>query len=350
MDYRINWDISGGVFAVPDAVADNGLKLATGKALKVLIYFLKNRCVPENPEDIGVSADDIEDAFSYWEQLGVVVKSGSTPVLTADISRSAVRDNAGDDVIIKPAEAVASDLNSTHEPDKAAEVMRPRKALLPTEIAERIQQSDEIAFLFKSAEASLKRVLTFDDQRTLLWFFDHLGMPADIIIMLIAYCSGIGRQNMAYIEKIALNWHEKNITTHEQAENEILFMQKAFSFEGKVQTRLKLPNKLTASQKKYIDEWALKDISVDLVELAYDKTVDATGKAAFNYMNKIICKWHENGITDVNEANSFDERTKPQYRKKDTAKGTAASNASRPEPSFDLSLILEHAKNSTPTV
>lgn len=348
MDYRINWEASRGVFAVPDAVADNGLKLATGKALKILIYFMKNRCVPENPEDIGVSADDIEDAFSYWEQLGIVMKAGSEPVKIENAVHAAAADN--DNIPNAVNSETAKTPAASAESCKAAEIIRPRKALLPAEIAERIQQSDEIAFLFKSAEASLKRVLTFDDQRTLLWFFDHLGMPADIIIMLIAYCTGIGRQNMAYIEKIALNWHEKNITTHEQAENEILFMQKAFSFEGKVQTRLKLPNKLTASQKKYIDEWALMDISIDLVELAYDKTVDATGKTAFGYMNKIICKWHENGITDVNEANSFDERTKPQYRKKDNGRSTMTAEASRPEPSFDLSRILEHAKNSTPTV
>lgn len=39
MDYKVNWD-SGGVFAVPDAAAE-ALRLASGKALKVLIYMLK---------------------------------------------------------------------------------------------------------------------------------------------------------------------------------------------------------------------------------------------------------------------------------------------------------------------
>ena len=194
-------------------------------------------------------------------------------------------------------------------------------------------------------------MLTFDDQRTILWIYDHLGMSADIIMMLIAYCCSVGRTNMGYIEKAALDWNEKNIATHEQAENEILLMQKSFAFEGKVQSRLKMQNKLTASQKKYIDEWARMDMSVDLVELAYDKTVDATGKPAFQYMNKILVKWHDNNITDMQSAIEFDERTKPSRGQapRQAAQGRSTA-AEKSAPSFDLSAIMEHARNSKPTV
>ena len=54
MDYKVNWD-SGGVFAVPDAAAE-ALRLASGKALKVLIYMLKYRRLPDDPDEIGVTA------------------------------------------------------------------------------------------------------------------------------------------------------------------------------------------------------------------------------------------------------------------------------------------------------
>ena len=337
MNYKINWDCSEGVFAVPDAAAE-GLKLASGKAVKVLIYFMKYRCAPERPDDIGVTSEDIEDALSYWEQLGVLKKA-------EDTERAAAKPaNVSAEIAREPVKIIAQ------APAKAPEkpVIKQQKALLPTEISERIAASEEIEFLFKSAEQSLGRVLTFDDQRTILWFFDHLGMSADIIIMLIAYCCSVGRGNMAKIEKIALDWHEKNITTHEQAENEILAMQKAFSFEGKVQSRLKLQSKLTASQKKYIGDWANMDVTVDMVELAYDKTVDGIGKPSFNYMDKILRKWHENGIKNADEAALFDERTKP-VRKQEKAVRATEPKASA-APSYDLDLLFEHALNTTPTV
>ncbi|MGN0638165.1 MAG: DnaD domain protein [Huintestinicola sp.] len=340
MDYKINWDCSEGVFAVPDAAAE-GLKLASGKAVKVLIYFMKYRRQPEVPEDIGVSAEDVEDALSYWEQLGVLKK--------ADDAVSSAQKPVGE--VSKAAESVRI-IAQPPEPASAAAaekpVIKPRKALLPTEIAERIAASEEIDFLFKSAEQSLGRVLTFDDQRTILWFYDHLGMSADIIIMLIACCCSVGRGNMGKIEKVALDWHEKNITTHEQAENEMLALQKAFSFEGKVQSRLKLQSKLTASQKKYIGDWANMDVTVDMVELAYDKTVDSIGKVSFNYMDKILRKWHENGITNAEDAAAFDERTKPV--RKTEKKPAAAEAKPSAAPSYDLDLLFEHALKSTPTV
>ena len=338
MDYKINWDCSEGVFAVPDA-AVGGLKLASGKAVKVLIYFMKYRCPPEIPEDIGLSAEDVEDALSYWEQLGVLKKTDG------QVQRAVP---AGASKAEEPVRIIAQPPAAPSEAAAEKSVIKPRKSLLPTEIAERIAASEEIAFLFKSAEQSLGRVLTFDDQRTILWFYDHLGMSADIIIMLIACCCSIGRGNMGKIEKVALDWHEKNITTHEQAENEMLALQKAFSFEGKVQSRLRLQSKLTASQKKYIDDWANMDITVDMVELAYDKTVDGIGKVSFNYMDKIIRKWNENGITNAEDAAAFDERTKPVRKtdKKSAAQETKPSAA----PSYDLDLLFDHALNSTPTV
>ena len=218
MDYKVNWD-SGGVFAVPDAAAE-ALRLASGKALKVLIYMLKYRRLPDDPDEIGVTAEDIDEALSYWSSVGVIYRSGNAPQAKSQpAAHEPVRVLAPKPETAVPAAAIPA------APEK--EVIRPRKSLLPTEIAERIAESQEIALLFKSAEGSLKRVLTFDDQRTILWIYDHLGMSADIIMMLIAYCCSVGRTNMGYIEKAALDWHEKNIATHEQAENEILLMQRS---------------------------------------------------------------------------------------------------------------------------
>ena len=41
MNYKVNWSAADGAFAVPDNVADNYIKLASGKAVKVLIYILE---------------------------------------------------------------------------------------------------------------------------------------------------------------------------------------------------------------------------------------------------------------------------------------------------------------------
>ena len=145
---------------------------------------------------------------------------------------------------------------------------------------------------------------------------------------------------MAKIEKIALDWNEKNITTHEQAENEILAMQKAFSFEGKVQSMLGLQSKLTASQQKYISDWAKINVTLDMVELAYDNAVNGGAKHLFNYMDSILQTWHKNSITKAEDAAAYDKRTKPVRKQEKTVKKPEPKVSAAP--SYDLDLLFEH--------
>ena len=76
MKYNINWNSSEGVFAVPDLAADC-LKLASGKAVKLLLYILKNKgseeTLAEMGKAVGITEEDAEDAISYWQQVGVIL-------------------------------------------------------------------------------------------------------------------------------------------------------------------------------------------------------------------------------------------------------------------------------------
>ena len=76
MKYNINWNGSDGVFAVPDLAADC-LKLSSGKAVKLLLYILKNKgseeTLAEMGKAVGITEEDAEDAISYWQQVGVIL-------------------------------------------------------------------------------------------------------------------------------------------------------------------------------------------------------------------------------------------------------------------------------------
>lgn len=348
MDHRINWN--NGVFAVPDEVCDY-LKLASGKSLKILLYILKNKDLPADPAVIGVSTEDIEDALSYWQQTGILINEKNTCENTSSPNTEKITPHD------EPSEKKVTVLAPPPEPspaDKKRAVRAASKALLPAEIAKRIEGSEEVAFLFHAAEGCLKRVLTFTDQRTILYFYDHLGMSADIIIMLIGCCCSSGRSDMKFIEETALDWNSKNITTHEQAENEILQMEKRRTFRSAVGQSLHLPDALSPTVQRYINDWSAWDMELKTVELAYDITLTNKGSVSFQYMNSILKKWHENGVKSPEEAKSFSERTKPSANK--TVRPSAPMRNDRQEqrsptgssPSFDISLFMDKAKNSAP--
>lgn len=353
MNYKINWD--DGVFAVPDSVADC-LKLATGKAVKVLIYLLKYRSLPDVPADIGVTEEDIEDAVNYWTQVGVICGENSSfaavkPAASEKAKPAAEQKETAAVKVLAPVPEQALPKAQPVQAEVPKAVIKPHKALLPTQIAEKAAASEEVAFLFKQSQAILGRALTFDDQSTLLWIYEHLGMSADIILMLISQCFSMGRRTMAKIEQTAVKWHDKGITTLEQAQDELLLMQKAHSYEGQVKSRMGIQTEITPSQRNYIEDWAAQGISLDLIEKAYYINIEMKGKLAFNYINGILKKWVENGITTVSEAEEFDARPKENVR----AKGSRSKNPSpapvdeASQPSFDISLMFENARKNLGT-
>ena len=326
MKYKVNWD-SGGVFAVPDLAADC-LKLASGKAVKVLLYILKNRiCNIELDAfaEIGVSAEDAEDAVSYWQQVGLLYTGEAAPAVTETVSEKNV------------SPAVTEDSAAQKAKDRAA------KMISPKEIADRVENSSEIKFLFTSAETTLGKMLNYTEQRTLIWLHDYYSIAPDLLLMIMDFSKQINTASIGYIEKIAISWHDSGITTHEQAEREIIALQSYFSAEGQVAARLELNRKLTPTEKNFVHEWTDKGISIDLIIYAYERTIDNIGKVKFSYMDKILTDWHEKGISTVNEA-KLDIKESP-------SKDKSADKKERDNKhSYDLDLLVEHAMNNTPKI
>ncbi len=342
MNYVVNGNISDGIFAVPNSVADDYIKLASGKAAKVLIYIMRHGSADTDSAeaiagalDKRMTAEDVEDAFSYWEQVGIIRRSDKPVQQEACESIRSASSSAQENKGTKTKQPVSA--------VRAAE--RSTKMLSPKEIAERVSQSEEVAFLLKSAENILGKVLNNTEQRTLIWIHDYYSIGCDIILMIIDFCKSINKASVGYIEKIAAEWNDNGITTHELAEAEILRLQSYYSLEGQIISRLGLNRILIKKEKEYVSEWAKNGITIELIEYAYEKTVSATGKAAFGYMNKILSEWSSNNLHSIAEVDLFNENYSRSKRR--PARNDTSDNSG--EHSYNLDLLLEHAMNNIPT-
>ena len=321
MEYKFNWD--NGVFAVPDCVAD-GLKLASGKAMKVIMYMLRFKTDEGICEYLGISEEDLEDSLSFWEQIGVIHK-GDNPISVVSVQPP-----------VQTAASAAENISAVIQP-------RPAKALTGDEIAARVNESEEIRLLCSSVEGTLGRILTFDDQRTLIWIHDHLGLKAEVILMMVNYCTAIGKSNMHYIEKAAVTWSEEGIDDSQKADNKIRILQRNHTLASRCISRMNLNRQLTKKENEIVGSWADADADIELIMNAYDRTVNSTGKVSFPYMNKIMAEWIANGIKTPEEADEYAARNAP---KKSSRQG-GKNKKSDEKPSFDLDLIMEHAKNTS---
>ncbi|MCI1955932.1 MAG: DnaD domain protein [Oscillospiraceae bacterium] len=299
MSYSINLGAWNSVFAVPCSVVDDNLKLAGSVQLKVLLWALRHAGKPFEAQDIsdalGIDRADVCDAMLYWQETGLIAASDGR--LAPAESKT---ENSGESTAFQP-EAKAD----------AAKEEKPRRVLSRPQkpdsefVSKRISESTEIACLMQSAQEILGRLISGGESATLLMIHDDFGLPSDVIVMLMQYASSIGKANMRYIEKAAMNWADEGIATHEKAEEKLRLLaenQKAWrTVEQAIGISHRLPSKREeAYAPTWINEWGF---SPEMIREAYDRTIDsAGGKYSPGYMNSILRRWHEAGISTAKQA------------------------------------------------
>ncbi len=306
MELKANCGVWGSMFGVPCIVADNFLKLATGEQIKVLMYILRNSGRELTTDEIalntGVSPQQAEDAVMFWQQVNVL-----TPEQSAAVPRS----------IMTPPEQIAP---QTEPVQKEVPAPRRREVLKPSEISEIMNDSPNIAELFKAAEATLGSI-NHTMQNSLIWMTNYLGLKAEVIMTLLVYCEKIEKTNAGYIEKIAISWAEKDINTLDSAQEEIERLSRSHDYIANIMKMFEMKRRPTAKQLEIIDQWRTDGYSSELIHYAYEKTIEQIDKLSFEYINKILISWSGSGYRTVNDVkqaeNDFKKNKKPSQNNSD---------------------------------
>ena len=168
------------------------------------------------------------------------------------------------------------------------------------------------------------RPLTSAEQKGLVYIHEYMGLPADVIIMAVEYCISIDRPHFNYIQKMCAQWADDEINTHVRAEAAIKQLSAYRSREGLVRTAFGIGDRaLTAANKKYINQWFDDGFDIEMIKIAYERTVDRINKVSFPYINKILQSWKENGI--LTPADLSTKETPRNYQK-----------GQKPDASYDL--------------
>lgn len=300
MNYTMNLGAWNSVFAVPCSVVDKHMKMTTEKPLKVLLWVLRHAGESFTMQDIAkaidISEEDAGDYMLYWQQAGLVAVQDNeiTPA-------AAVSEPKPQAVQAKPEPAAVP--APQPEPIQHKILSRPQKADNAF-VAKRMGESTEITCLMQEAEQILGRLISNGDSATLLMIHDDFGLPADVIIMLLQYVVSIGKANTRYIEKVAMNWADEEIFTHEKAEEKLRRLAENSNAWRVVEQAVDTPHRAPSSKEEafaamWVAQW--KFIPA-LIHEAYERSVDATGKFSPSYMHKILERWHRDGITTLVQA------------------------------------------------
>ena len=170
--------------------------------------------------------------------------------------------------------------------------------------------------LYGEIQRVLGRTLNTEELKILLGFVRYLGLPGDVICMLVCYCKERARNqgrlrspSLRTIEKEAYAWADRGIDTMEEAAAFIQAQNVRNSQMGKLMQTLQIRGRnLTASEEKYAQSWLEAGFSMEVIALAYDRTCLNTGGLNWAYMNKILQRWKEAGLLTVEQIKNGDKK------------------------------------------
>lgn len=283
----------------------------------VKIYLMGLRqCYTKKPKgnkeiaaELGLLESEVIEAWKYWAEQGII--------------RLIQNDGGGYEVEFLELAGARGNKKTWAEtkPTYTAE-----------EMCGRAEEDSDLKTLFAQVSKMLGKPLSTVETETLFGFYDWLGLPLDVIILLVGYCVSIGKKNMRYIEKVAMNWADHDITTYEKAEQNLKQMQENNVKINKVKKIMGIyDRRLQEAELVHIQKWLYEyKMPMELIQYACEKCALNTGKLSVPYITGILEKWHTQGIRTLEaaqeEGNTHRGKKKEKSGNKPRNQGTKFTN------------------------
>ena len=185
-----------------------------------------------------------------------------------------------------------------------------------TDVLTAMDTDNSFRGLYGEVQRLLGRSLNTEELKILLGFVRYLGLPAEVICVLICYCKDRARQrgslrnpSLRTIEKEAYAWAEQGIDTVEDA---AAFIQSQNVRTSRLQQLMRIlqirGRGLTAAEERYAQSWLDMGADEEMISMAYERTCLNTGGLNWAYMNKILQRWNEQGFRTAEEVRSGDRK------------------------------------------
>ena len=183
-----------------------------------------------------------------------------------------------------------------------------------------VLEADSSDMEFKALRGEVERLLgrnlNTEELKILLGFIRYLGLPADVISVLICYCKDRARQkgslrnpSLRTIEKEAYAWAEQGIDNLEEAAAFIQAQNVRNSRMSRLQNQLQIRSRnLTAAEERYARSWLEMGFEDEVITMAYERTCLNTGSLKWPYMDRILQRWHEAGLHTADAVKNGDRK------------------------------------------
>lgn len=265
---------------------------ARGEFVKVYLLMLKHSIAGEPgisapilASSLNLLESDIMNALNYWSDLGVIKLTSVDPMNNFSIEFL----------------------------DLSEDNFTPNKEVNLLDALENKGIND----MLKDIEKILGRTLSPKEMEMYLGWQKEFSFPSELILLLVEYCASKGKSDYRYIEKVALTWHDMNITTMAQAQNYIKQTEDKWVKIRKILSYLGIKNNdLMKPQEEMIDKWLTTyNFDLDVIKKACNICADRLNRADFKYIDGILTNWFNNNIKTLDDIAVKDKQFKKNYKK-----------------------------------
>lgn len=188
------------------------------------------------------------------------------------------------------------------------------------EVAGKLEESGDFRRLTAEVERKLGKRLTTADLSALLGLYDYLGLPSDVIYLLVCHCAertaarfGPGRKpTLRQIEREGYAWARRGVDTQAAAAEYLRDCARRQEAVPAYMRALRLGDRPPVrEEEKYLLQWLEWGFPPEAAALAYEKTVLKCGEFKWSYCNGILRRWHEAGLHALDEIEAGDRKPAP---------------------------------------
>lgn len=215
-------------------------------------------------------------------------------------------------------ELAVSSLRSLGLWPETPKILRPSAPPAYTEAdlsKEMTRSGSDFPRLLGEAQRRLGKVLSTEEAKILLAFYDYLGMATEVVSLLISYCiersrlrGGQRTPSIRTIEKEAYHWADLGIDTLEEASSYLQLERERYTVMGRLRRSMQLTDrKLTPAEERMLHQWLDWGFGEPEILKAYEKTCMNTGGLKWPYMNSILSRWHDQGLLTTDAIDTGDK-------------------------------------------
>ena len=291
---KIIVNYADGVVNLPRS-AVKSIRYATREDMAVLIAALSepaaavdlDSCADAVADAAGVGRGQLMASLAFWRGAGVIGIEGAEAEVAA-----AEKPGGGGEV------------KSADKPKKAMKTALPE--LSAADIERIVSESPERRSLLHECQQTMGHMFNNTESAIVIGMRENLGLDDEYILLLMSFCVRRGKASVRYVEKMANTLYERDIDTTEALEDHLAWLEASEGLEGRLRTLFGWGTRsFSKKERDFLERWGRGfGYGYDMIEAAYNATVDAIGKVSMPYMNKILESWHTKGYATPEEVSA----------------------------------------------